>query len=146
MGRSMSEGETPHKTESTGERWRDSGWTRQIEAGARDSEEKVEGEIAFNPARFNTSDKFCRRINWMLPSGLALRRLLYASLTARDSTLCPSSSWATLGWSYIVIVIPLSDRHSLPPSLPPFLPAWWFRFCNHLTISPCHLILIARLN
>jgi len=67
----------------------------------------------------------------MLPSGLALRRLLYAGLTARGSTLCPGSSWATLGRSYIVIIIPLSDRY--PPSLSPLLTV---PVRDRLTISP----------
>lgn len=62
MGRSMSEGETIRRNRLVRDRER----FRMKETGrSRGKKRRREGgsEIAFNPARFNTSDKFCRRIN-----------------------------------------------------------------------------------
>lgn len=63
MGGSMSERETTYKAKSTSERWRDLEWIRQSETKGKGRRREGGSEIAFNPARFNTSDKFCRRIN-----------------------------------------------------------------------------------
>lgn len=64
MGRSISEGKSLYRMKSTGERRRDipdrGGRTNR---GVKEEEGEGGSEIAFNPARFNTSDKFCRRIN-----------------------------------------------------------------------------------
>lgn len=65
MGRSMSEGETVEE----GIDWREMERSRMKETdrsgwgGGKGRGREGGSEIAFNPARFNTSDKFCRRIN-----------------------------------------------------------------------------------